>query len=1078
MEMEEGEGSTEEKYDVDIATTASSLGGSGVFHIINDILGFVLYMHQQIPSVLQDMSLDFDGLQTEFTDLEANLTQPDVKPLVRRKLLSRKREVKHEIKKMQKLMTTISTLRSALQLLIREAPGVQRVVLILGGSPLRPQKAYELFFTHSVDVLRFEGDFSKNKATEALSKKTIRALISTGAGSTSCPGPMRLFILVQAPPSLNLPQHFLPKRDFRYNRKVQYFCISLHPSKDLDFDQICPLLLQFVPLKLRFKCKTQDNETNPPFNYDTNDLIWFQCRHLVNNTQASILAGNRSTLLSAPTPISPVNFICHSTRGRRRKKMIFKIEDVTVYFPYDNIYPEQYEYMVELKRALDAKGHCLLEMPTGTGKTIALLSLITSYRLSRPDSPIKLVYCTRTVHEMEKTLGELKILHDYQVTHLGAQAKILALGLSSRKNLCVNPKVLAAENRDSVDAACRKRTASWVRALAAENPNVELCDYFESYEKAADNALLPPGVYTLEDLRAFGKNRGWCPYFLARHMVQFANVIVYSYQYLLDPKVAGIISKELQKESVIVFDEAHNIDNVCIEALSVSVRRVTLEGANRNLNKIRQEIDRFKATDAGRLRAEYNRLIEGLALRGDLSGTDQWLANPALPNDILKEAVPGNIRRAEHFVHVLRRLLQYLEGRLDTENVEKESPVSFVSSLNSQAGIEQKTLKFCYDRLHSLMMTLEITDTDEFLPIQTVCDFATLVGTYARGFSIIIEPYDERMPHIPDPILQLSCHDASLAIKPVFDRFQSVVITSGTLSPIDLYPRLLSFNPVVSRSFKMSMTRDCICPMVLTRGSDQLPVSTKFDMRSDPGVVRNYGKLLVEMVSVVPDGVVCFFVSYSYMDGIIATWNETGILKEITQQKLVFFETQDVVETTLALDNYRRACDCGRGAVFFSVARGKVAEGIDFDRHYGRLVVMFGVPFQYTLSKILLARLEYLRDTFQIKEGDFLTFDALRQAAQCVGRVIRSKADYGMMIFADKRYSRHDKRSKLPGWILSHLRDAHLNLSTDMAIHIAREFLRKMAQPYDKTGTMGRKTLLTQEDLEKMAETGVQDMVY
>lgn len=28
-----------------------------------------------------------------------------------------------------------------------------------------------------------------------------------------------------------------------------------------------------------------------------------------------------------------------------------------------------------------------------------------------------------------------------------------------------------------------------------------------------------------------------------------------------------------------------------------------------------------------------------------------------------------------------------------------------------------------------------------------------------------------------------------------------------------------------------------------------------------------------------------------------------------------------------------------------------------------------------------------------------------RQAAQCVGRVIRSKADYGMMIFADKRYS-------------------------------------------------------------------------
>ena len=39
-----------------------------------------------------------------------------------------------------------------------------------------------------------------------------------------------------------------------------------------------------------------------------------------------------------------------------------------------------------------------------------------------------------------------------------------------------------------------------------------------------------------------------------------------------------------------------------------------------------------------------------------------------------------------------------------------------------------------------------------------------------------------------------------------------------------------------------------------------------------------------------------------------------------------------------------------------------------------------------------------MRDNYQIKENDFLAFDAIRQAAQCVGRVIRSKADYGMMV--------------------------------------------------------------------------------
>lgn len=108
---------------------------------------------------------------------------------------------------------------------------------------------------------------------------------------------------------------------------------------------------------------------------------------------------------------------------------------------------------------------------------------------------------------------------------------------------------------------------------------------------------------------------------------------------------------------------------------------------------------------------------------------------------------------------------------------------------------------------------------------------------------------------------------------------------------------------------------------------------------------------------------------------------------------------------------------------------------------------MFGVPYQYTLSRILQARLEYLEQTFQIKDKDFLAFDAVRQASQCVGRVIRSKADYGMMVFADKRYQRHDKRDKLPKWITSHLSNAHLDLSTDMLVHIARDFMRNMAQP-------------------------------
>lgn len=59
-------------------------------------------------------------------------------------------------------------------------------------------------------------------------------------------------------------------------------------------------------------------------------------------------------------------------------------------------------------------------------------------------------------------------------------------------------------------------------------------------------------------------------------------------------------------------------------------------------------------------------------------------------------------------------------------------------------------------------------------------------------------------------------------MKPVFRRFRRVIITSGTLSPIDLYPKLLDFAPVVSENLNMSMERECICPMVVTRGADQV----------------------------------------------------------------------------------------------------------------------------------------------------------------------------------------------------------------------------------------------------------------
>lgn len=89
-----------------------------------------------------------------------------------------------------------------------------------------------------------------------------------------------------------------------------------------------------------------------------------------------------------------------------------------------------------------------------------------------------------------------------------------------------------------------------------------------------------------------------------------------------------------------------------------------------------------------------------------------------------------------------------------------------------------------------------------------------MLSTYIKGFTIIIEPFDEKTPTVVNPILYYSCMDSSIAMSPVFERFQTVVITSGTLSPMDMYPKILNFDPVVMSSFSMTLARNSLLPLV------------------------------------------------------------------------------------------------------------------------------------------------------------------------------------------------------------------------------------------------------------------------
>ncbi|CAG2175133.1 unnamed protein product, partial [Oppiella nova] len=570
--------------------------------------------------------------------------------------------------------------------------------------------------------------------------------------------------------------------------------------------------------------------------------------------------------------------------------MKLDIDGLDVYFPYDYIYPEQYSYMCELKKCLDARGHGVLEMPSGTGKTISLLALIIAYQRQRPNDISKLIYCSRTVPEIEKVIQELRHLNDYYKklsTSDRNKSNFLGLCLTSRKNLCIHPVVSREKDGKSVDGKCFSLTASHRRVASdSDESQSNECSFYENFEAKGREVLLPNGVYNIDDLKSFGRSKGLCPYFLTRYAITYANVVVYSYYYLLDPKIAEIVSKELSKNSVVVFDEAHNIDNVCIESMSVTINKRLLDRCQTNITSLQETIRSIKEVDERKLKQEYQRLVEGLREANIAREADQFLANPVLPDDILQEAIPGNIRNAEHFVAFLKRFLQYVKSRLRVQHVTQESPAAFLKDVATKVCIERKPLRFCAERLRSLIRTLEVSDITDFTPLTLLCNFATLVSTYTKGFTLLIEPFDDRTPTISNPILHFSCLDASIAIKPVFERFQSVIITSGTLSPLEMYPKILDFRPVLAVSLTMTLSRQCILPMIVTKGNDQMAVTSKFESRNDMSVIRNYGTLLVEMSAIVPDGLVCFFTSYLYMEQIVSVWYEQGIVDNIQRHKL------------------------------------------------------------------------------------------------------------------------------------------------------------------------------------------------
>jgi DNA excision repair protein ERCC-2 len=212
--------------------------------------------------------------------------------------------------------------------------------------------------------------------------------------------------------------------------------------------------------------------------------------------------------------------------------------------------------------------------------------------------------------------------------------------------------------------------------------------------------------------------------------------------------------------------------------------------------------------------------------------------------------------------------------------------------------------------------------------------------------------------------------------------------------------------------------------------------------------MNNYGRLLTETAEWVPDGVAVFFPSFLFLDEILKMWDQTGVVTKILEHKLLFIETRGEQDASLMIDNYKRACLTGRGAMLFGIANGRASQGIDFSGAYGRCIILLGLPEPQKLNPLLKTRADFLDLHFQITKEDFLLFHALRIALQSAGKILSSKADFGIIMFADARFDRPNARAKLPQWVRDLVMKDQVNQSVDDAVEHAKVFCMKMSQPY------------------------------
>lgn len=696
------------------------------------------------------------------------------------------------------------------------------------------------------------------------------------------------------------------------------------------------------------------------------------------------------------------------------------INGFEVKFPFAP-YDVQITYMEHVLNALESGGTALLESPTGTGKTISLLCASLAWLLARRSNNgvngmlcPQIVYCSRTHSQITQVIQELRS---------SPYGHVSSVVLGSREHFCVNAEVTQLPNAVARNHSCR--------SLRSDGR----CRFFNSVQRGAMMTSHERSrIMDMEDLRIEGRKEGFCPYYSERERSSDAHIAFMPYNYIMDPVLRKQLPFTVDKKCVVIIDEAHNLPSVlgsdgCVNLTALSLanciqdcsRAIAMMQVGDALGSSDDKDVKITEQDMAAVKIVLKRLEDYIA-EVDLNKPTSHSRNTSAeaPGDLVQDG-PYMFIFLENCL-ITREVFLPSADDLGMRNIMSDAIKLLVKSEKTPSGMTA-VLSFL-DNIFS-------ADEEDLSSYRFVI-FESEESSGGKGRSQKCRTLGFwRLESVELQRLQNTVH--------------SLILTSGTLSPIEHFAAELGIEAHIQLRGAHVIGPDQLGANILSTGPAGEKLNGSYAFRGSSDYRLALGMSIANLCRHVPGGTLVFFPSYGMLYGTVDFWQSGsgeskktvwGLLNEL---KPVFTEPSNTSDLSAVVQRFKTKVDTGgKGAIFLAVCRGKISEGVNFADHHGRCVIVTGIPFANHTDLYVRLKREYITSVSTQRpkvNGKYFTgedwyrSEALRAVSQCVGRVIRHKNDFGVIVFADERFK--DYVTSIPSWIQpslqvgTHFRDTY-----------------------------------------------------